>query len=77
MQIQLKQVEIEEALKQYISQQGIILAGKNVTIEFTSGRKDNGLSAEIDVETVSPTKPLQESDESDPSIPIPKINPFK
>jgi hypothetical protein len=50
MQIQLKQREIEEALKGYISQQGINLAGKTVEIEFTSGRKDNGLSADLTIE---------------------------
>lgn len=51
MQIQLKQREIEEALKQYISQQGISLINKSITIEFTSGRKDNGLSAEVIIDS--------------------------
>lgn len=50
MQIQLKQREIEAALKMFISQQGISLVGKAVAIEFTSGRKDNGLSAELTIE---------------------------
>lgn len=50
MQIQLKQREIEEALKSFISNQGISLAGKTIQIEFTSGRKDNGLSAELTIE---------------------------
>ena len=50
MLIQLKQREIIEALKMFISQQGISLAGKTVEIEFTSGRKDNGLSAELTIE---------------------------
>jgi hypothetical protein len=50
MQIQLKQKEIETALKLYVSRQGIDLKGKNVTIDFTAGRKDSGLSADIVIE---------------------------
>lgn len=50
MQIQLKQTEIEKAIKAFISNQGINLVGKSVEIAFTSGRKDNGLSAEINIE---------------------------
>lgn len=52
MQIQLKQVEIIAALKQYIHQQGISLAGKSVDISFTAGRKDAGLIADINIEDV-------------------------
>jgi len=50
MQIQLRQNEIEAALKMFIAQQGINLTGKTVEIAFTSGRKDNGLSAELTIE---------------------------
>lgn len=50
MQIQLKQLEIEKALKAYITSLGIDLKGKTVTIAFTSGRKDNGLSADVEFE---------------------------
>lgn len=50
MQINLKQKEITEALKMFITHQGINLTGKTVSIEFTSGRKDNGLSAELIIE---------------------------
>lgn len=50
MQIQLKQQEIEAALKMFVSQQGINLTGKTVVVEFTSGRKNNGLSAELTIE---------------------------
>ena len=57
MQIQLKQPEIEAALKQFIGQQGINLANKTIEIAFTSGRKDNGLSAEIIIEDVKSTAP--------------------
>ena len=50
MQIQLRQIEIVEALKQYIARQGINLKGKTVDISFTAGRKDAGLSADISIE---------------------------
>ena len=52
MQIQLKQPEIEQALTMYIAKQGINLTGKNITIEFTSGRKNNGLTADLVIEDV-------------------------
>ena len=50
MQIQLKQTEIVAALKQYITQQGIDLKGKQVSISFTAGRKESGISAELTIE---------------------------
>ena len=50
MQINLKQFEIETALKMYISQQGISLASKTVGMVFTAGRKDGGLLVEITIE---------------------------
>lgn len=49
MQIQLKQTEIEAALKDYISKQGIKLQGRTVEIEFTSGRKENGITADLSI----------------------------
>lgn len=52
MQIQLKQPEIEQALKMFIAKQGINLTGKNISIEFTSGRKNNGLTADLVIEDV-------------------------
>lgn len=50
MQIQLKQTEITDALRQYITQQGISLVGKSVDIAFTAGRKEGGLTAEMIIE---------------------------
>lgn len=50
MQINLKQPEIIEALKQYVAHKGISLVGKDVAIAFTAGRKETGLSAEITIE---------------------------
>lgn len=51
MQISLKQSEIVAAIRGYIETQGINLSGKNVDITFTSGRKGNGLSADVDIYT--------------------------
>ena len=50
MQIQLKQVEIVEALKAHITKQGFSLIDKTVEISFTAGRKDTGVSADISIE---------------------------
>ena len=50
MQVTLKQSEIELALKNYVAQQGISLYGKDVSIAFTAGRKESGISAEINID---------------------------
>lgn len=50
MQINLNQVEIEQALKNYISDKGISLYGRIVTLAFTAGRKAAGLSAEVNID---------------------------
>ena len=68
MQIHLKQREIEEALKGFISNQGISLAGKSIKVEFTSGRKDNGLSAELTIEDLVVTPEAQEPTEDAPLV---------
>jgi hypothetical protein len=47
MHINLKQHEITVAIRQYITNQGINLAGKSVSIKFTAGRSESGLSAEV------------------------------
>ena len=49
MLIQLRQSEIEVALREYIVNQGINLTDRQVDISFTSGRKDNGISADLDI----------------------------
>ena len=50
MQINIKQQEIVAALTAYIASQGINLANKTVEVSFTSGRKENGISADIIIE---------------------------
>lgn len=47
MRIQLKQNEIEEAIKGFLTRQGIAVGGKVIDMVFTSGRKNNGLSVEV------------------------------
>lgn len=69
MQIQLKQPEIEEAIIRYIAQQGISLSNKTVMVTFTSGRKDNGLSADVDIEIFKEDTPEpQEGTTGKPNI---------
>ena len=50
MNITIKQREIQTALLNYIAQQGITLAGKEVAITFTAGRKEAGITAELVIE---------------------------
>ncbi|TXH14564.1 MAG: hypothetical protein E6R03_08910 [Hyphomicrobiaceae bacterium] len=49
MQINLKQPEIITALKQYIGNNGINLDNKDVQVTFTAGRKESGISAELNI----------------------------
>jgi len=60
MQIQLKQLEIVEALKQYIAKQGLNLSNKTVDVSFTAGRSGAGLTADISIEESDDMPPLQE-----------------
>lgn len=50
MQVSLNQREIEVALKAFVVNQGINLTGKTVEIAFTAGRKESGISAELNIE---------------------------
>ena len=50
MQISLKQREIENAIKAYVQAQGLNLTGKEVTIDFTAGRGQAGLTADVNIE---------------------------
>lgn len=72
MQIHLRQREIEAALKMYVAQQGINLTNKTIEVVFTSGRKDNGLSAELTIE--DDTTKLEVTDTPSPLAPITKEN---
>lgn len=71
MQIIIKQIEIEVAVKNYIAGLGINLNGKDVEVSFTAGRGEVGLSASLDiveagssampVPTLTPVKNVQEA----------------
>ena len=50
MQIQLKQSEIEAAIKGYLSRMGIPIAGRKISISFVAGRQERGLSADMSIE---------------------------
>ena len=63
MQISLNQTEIESALKDYVAKQGIRLHGRVVSIEFTSGRKENGVSADLCISDDAGDFPIFTSEE--------------
>lgn len=63
MQINLKQTEIETALKMYIERRGISLTNTDVAISFTAGRKSAGLSAEVSIQEATGAKIPSGSDE--------------
>lgn len=83
VQIQLKQAEITQAIKQYISKQGITLADKHVAITFTAGRKESGLMADIVIEelgelpfldeVVEPIKNVLTLVQSTDPVPTPEV----
>ena len=52
MIINLKQTEIEQALRAYVVSQGISLYGRALAISFTAGRRESGISAEISIDDV-------------------------
>lgn len=68
MRIQLKQPEIVGALKQYIAKQGIDLNGKSVSITFTAGRRNTGLSADINIADDDDLPQVNEVAEPKPSL---------
>lgn len=49
MKLTLTQIEIEEALKQYVFATISIKDGTDIKIDFTAGRGEKGLTAEIDI----------------------------
>ena len=63
MQIQLNQSEIVTALKDYVTKQGISLQGRSVEIVFTSGRKENGISADLCISDDADDFPVFTSEE--------------
>ena len=75
MLIQLRQSEIEAALREYVVNQGINLTGRRVDISFTSGRKDNGISADLDIVEIQQT--LKVTHEANPAEVVKDSCPIK
>jgi hypothetical protein len=49
MQITLNQEEIEAAVKDYVHAQINVAEGQDISIDFTNGRGDKGLTASLDI----------------------------
>ena len=49
MQIIINEEEILEAIKGYITKQGIVTAGREITVELTAGRGPNGSRATVEI----------------------------
>jgi phosphopantothenate synthetase len=49
MKLSLQQNEIQAALRDYVANQGITTQGKDVTFDFTMGRKGTGLTVEVTI----------------------------
>jgi hypothetical protein len=49
MKIHLNEQEIIQALKEFISNQGISITGKSVEVHLTAGRGSNGHKADLEI----------------------------
>lgn len=56
MRINLIETEIHDALIQYITNQGIDISGKDVTVSLTAGRGPSGHKAAVDILNAGSTK---------------------
>ena len=70
MKVKIQQNEIITALKQYISSQGINLQGKTVAIDFTAGRKEGGLTADISIEELDIPDFFEEPEHQAPALTV-------
>lgn len=62
MKINLRQADIEQALKMYLTSQGIVLQDRTFEVTFRAGRKGSGLSADVNIGTAE-VKLLSEPEE--------------
>lgn len=53
MNISLNEKNILDAIRTYLSAQGMVLHDKTITAKFKNGRKGNGLSAEVSIESAT------------------------
>lgn len=63
MKINLRQADIEQALKMYLTSQGIVLQDRTFEVTFRAGRKGSGLSADVNIGTAE-VKLLSEPEEA-------------
>lgn len=54
MKLQLEQAEIEQAVREYVANQGIKVEGKSLALKFTMTRGESGLIADLSIEDAAP-----------------------
>jgi hypothetical protein len=75
MKIALNQSEVVAAIRGYVAAQGIDMAGKQLDVTFTSGRKGNGLTADLDIYTQAEASAVVVEDvvvDDVPEVPAPE-----
>lgn len=75
MKIALNQSEVVAAIRGYVAAQGIDMAGKQLDVTFTSGRKGNGLTADLDIYTQAEASAVVAEDvvvDDAPEVPAPE-----
>lgn len=70
MLIQLKQSEIEEAIIGYINTHLMNVDDRNISIAFTAGRKDTGLTADVDIEMVKNKPTRSNTNQKEVYVPV-------
>lgn len=70
MLIQLKQSEIEEAIIGYINTHLMNVDDRNISIAFTAGRKDTGLTADVDIEMVKNKPTRSNTSQKEVYVPV-------
>jgi len=64
MHVTLDNKEIHQALTEYVSKEGFMVEGKDVTIVLTNKRKGAGSTAEITISEPDADTPTAEGDDS-------------
>ena len=77
MQISLRQIEIEKAIVDYIADQGITIGNKEITVAFTAGRGDAGISASINIEPLGSKFIAEVEKTASQDIPVPAPEPVE
>ena len=77
MQISLRQIEIEKAIVDYIADQGITIGNKEITVAFTAGRGDAGISASINIEPLGSKFIAEVEKMAGQDIPVPAPEPVE